>query len=137
MPLTKIASQLVRSGIAPGICGGLLAFSASNAWFYYFAALVIPGLPGRSILPDIHLYLQIDAHVGAGCGYAGLKTGQNIAALRGVQDEQARVIPLLYAFVLGVGISVIVNMLLLFMLFVQPSGLIQMADRNAWPAHPL
>jgi len=116
--LVRAASHLLRTGFIPGILGGLLAFAASNIWFYYFAALIIPGVTGRNLMPDFFSYWQIDAYVGAGSGYAGTLSGQKIASLIAAGDRQARVIPILYAFILGTAVSLIANALLLFMSFI-------------------
>ncbi|MFH1186424.1 MAG: hypothetical protein V1755_15550 [Chloroflexota bacterium] len=118
MTLDKSASRLLRTGFIPGILGGLLAFAASNVWFHYFAALIIPGVTGRHLMPDFFSYWQIDAYAGAGSGYAGTLTGHKIAGLLGAGDRQARVIPILYAFILGTTVSLIANALLLFMSFI-------------------
>jgi len=118
VPLTKTTSMLLRAGFIPGIFGGLSAFVVSNIWFFYFAAYVIPGTPAGSLMPDFFSYLQIDAYVGAGCGYAGMLTARNLAELRGDQQPQSGLIPVLYAFGLAAGIAMIVNALLLFMSFI-------------------
>ena len=115
MPLPKAASKLLFSGFLPGILGGLLAFAASNVWFYYFGAYLLPSLPGRQLLPDFFAYFQIDVYVGAGCGYAGTISGPRLAELFGGLPALARAIPILYSVLLGLGISLIVNGLLLFM----------------------
>jgi hypothetical protein len=103
------------SGLLPGLLGAMLAFGASNIWFFYFGSYLIPNLSSRTVLPDFFSYLQIDAYVGAGCGYAGAITGPNIAGLLDSQHHLSRFIPALYTAVLGTAVSLIVNALLLFM----------------------
>ena len=114
----RTASMLLRAGFLPGIGGGLLAFIASNLWFHYLAPHVLPGVAGGQWMPDFFSYLQIDAYVGAGCGYAGMLTARNLAELRGDPQPPGRLIPILYAFGLAAGIALIVNVLLLFMSYI-------------------
>jgi len=114
VPIPKSASEILRTGVPPGILGGLLAFAASNLWFYYFAARLLPGIANRTLMPDFCSFLQIDVYVGAGCGYAGAITARNIAGLGGA-EQQPRLIPVLYPVILGTGISLIVNTLLFVM----------------------
>jgi len=73
-----------------------------------------PGLPSRQLLPDFFAYFQIDVYVGAGCGYAGTISGPgwpsslaDCLRWRGHPDSVLRAA--------GLGISLIVNGLLLFM----------------------
>jgi uncharacterized membrane protein YeaQ/YmgE (transglycosylase-associated protein family) len=96
----------------------MLAFGASNLWFYYLGPYLILNLPSRTVLPDFFSYLQIDAYVGAGCGYAGALTGPNIASLLGSQHRLSRWIPVLYTAVLGATVTLIVNALLLLMSYI-------------------
>ena len=98
-----------------GFLGAMLAFGGSNLWFYYFGPYLIPGLPGQAVLPDFFSFLQIDAYIGAGCGYAGAVTGPNIAGFLASQHRLSRLIPGLYTVVLGTTVSLIVNALLLVM----------------------
>jgi hypothetical protein len=118
MPLTRLSAASVISGLLPGLLGAMLAFGASNIWFYYFGFYLIPNLSSRTVLPDFFSYLQIDAYVGAGCGYAGALTGPNIADLWGSQYRLSRFIPALYSAVLGTAVSLIVNALLLLMSYI-------------------
>jgi hypothetical protein len=69
-------------------------------------------------LPDFFSYLQIDAYVGAGCGYAGALTGPNLASLFGSQHRLRGFIPALYTSVLGTAVTLIVNSVLLFMSYI-------------------
>ena len=118
MSLAKTASKLLILGLLPGILGGLFAFVVLNVWFFYFGAYLAPGLSGRTPLPDFFFYLPLDVFVGAGCGYAGSLSGPALADLFGGQPRLTRPVPMLYAFVLGLGISSIVNGLLLFLSFI-------------------
>jgi hypothetical protein len=108
----------VISGLLPGLLGAMLAFGATNIWFYYFGFHLIPDLSSRTMLPDFFSYLQIDAYVGAGCGYAGALTGSNIASLWGSEHPLRRFIPALYTAVLGTAVTLIVNALLLLMSYI-------------------
>jgi hypothetical protein len=96
----------------------MLAFGASNIWFYYLGSYLVPSLPSRTMLPDFFSYLQIDAYVGAGCGYAGAVTGPNVADLFDSQHRLSRFIPALYTAVLGTAVTLIVNALLLLMSYI-------------------
>jgi hypothetical protein len=108
----------VISGLLPGLLGAMLAFGATNIWFYYFGIHLIPTLSSQTMLPDFFSYLQIDAYVGAGCGYAGALTGPNIASLWNSQHRLIRFIPTLYSAVLGTAVTLIVNALLLLMSYI-------------------
>ena len=118
MPQARPTAASLISGLLPGLLGAMLAFGASNLWYYYFGPYVIPDAPGRTLLPDLFSYLQIDAYVGAGCGYAGAITGPNIASLWDSQHRLGRFIPALYTAVLGTAVTLIVNALLLLMSYI-------------------
>lgn len=115
MPAARIPAALLTVGILAGLLGAALAFAASNFWFYSFGAHVIPGIQGRTLMPDFFTYLLIDAFVGAGCGYAGRLTGQNIGDLWSSRSRPSRLIPALYTVVLATTMTLIVNAVLLFM----------------------
>ena len=117
MPVARNSAALLRSGFIPGILGGLLAFALSNIWFYFFGAAAVPGFPGRNLMPDFCAFLQIDAYVGAGCGYAAGITAPALAGLFDASERQRRLVLPLYALFLGAGISIIANSLLLLMSF--------------------
>jgi len=115
MAVARLSPVSVLSYLLAGVLGAMLAFGASNLWFYYFGPYLIPGLPGQAVLPDFFSFLQIDAYIGAGCGYAGAVTGPNIAGFLTSQHRLSRLISALYTVVLGTTVSLIVNALLLAM----------------------
>lgn len=118
MPHARPSAASLISSLLPGILGAMLAFGASNIWYYYFGSYIIHDMPGRTVLPDFFSYLQIDAYVGAGCGYAGSLTGPNIAGLFGSQHRLSGLIPALYTSVLGTAVTLIVNALLVLMSYI-------------------
>lgn len=115
MAVARLSAASVLSSLLPGLLGAMLAFGATNLWFYTFGPYLIPDFPGRAMMPDFFSYLQIDAYVGAGCGYAGALTGPSIADLLGPQHRLSRWIPALYTAVLGATVALIVNVILLLM----------------------
>jgi len=117
MPATRSDAASLIFGILSGLLGAVLGFAASNIWSYFLGPYVIPGSPGRTLMPDFFTYLQIDASVGAGCGYAGWLTGQNIGELFGSRHRLRGLMPVLYTVVLGTTMTLIVNALLRLMSF--------------------
>ena len=99
----------------PGLLGALMAFAASNLWFYLFAEYVFPGVQGQRALPDFFAYLVIDVYVGVGCAYAGTITGPVIAGILGPEHRLARIVPALSTALLGTALALTVNAVLLFM----------------------
>ena len=116
--LKRLPAASLIFGLLPGLLGAMLAFFASNIWFYHFGFHLIPGVPSRTVLPDFFSYLQIDAYVGVGCGYAGAVTAQRMAGVLDSQTRFGRLFPALYSAVLGITITLIVNAVLLFMSYI-------------------
>jgi hypothetical protein len=105
---------MLRTGSLAGVLGGLLGFIASNAWFYFMAESVVAGLPRHSLMPEYFVFLLIDAGIGVGAGYAATLTSRNLALMKGETPWQSPSSHL-YSVVLGIGVSLLANSILLSM----------------------
>ena len=110
--------RLLQPDILWGVAGGLLAFVATNIWFYYWGAWPLPGMSAHSLMPDFISFLTTDAFVGAGCGYAGYNLGRALANILGYEERATLRVPPLTAFVLATVIALFVNLVLIGFSFI-------------------
>lgn len=110
--------RLLQPDILWGVAGGLLAFAATNIWFYYLGAWPLPGMPSQSLMPDFISFVSTDAFVGAGCGYAGYNLGRAVATMLGYEERAALRVPPLTAFMLATLIPLFVNLVLIGFSFI-------------------
>jgi len=112
---SEVRRSTARSDILAGIIGGLLGYTASNAWFFFLAPAIIADLPRGGFMPEPFSFLLIDMFIGGAAGYAAALTSHNFARLQDASPPRPIWLQI-YALTLGVGLSLLANMILVFMM---------------------